>query len=293
MEIVIGVNPDDAGQDALALGSLLSRSLSADPVLAHVHPASYDFVSRGHIDAEWEKYLSDNTAAILQEAHERFTRQYGWAEAATVIGAHRSSGQGLADIAAERGSELIVIGSAPGGSSGRFVIGSTADKLLHGSEVPIALAPAGYRRGRIDRIGRVVVAFQDTPESRSGVSIGARYAERMGVPLTVMTVVIRHRLYGSRLGADSEGAVLAQEREQVAAAQASALQDAAAAVPTTTELTVGDTPLSALQRLAWQGDELLVLGSAAGHLKRVFLGDMTYKLLRATPVPALVLPRKT
>jgi len=28
-----------------------------------------------------------------------------------------------------------------------------------------------------------------------------------------------------------------------------------------------------------------------GPLQRVFLGDMTYKLLRATPVPAIILPR--
>ena len=27
------------------------------------------------------------------------------------------------------------------------------------------------------------------------------------------------------------------------------------------------------------------------HLKRVFLGDMTYKLLRSSPVPTIVLPR--
>ena len=49
-----------------------------------------------------------------------------------------------------------------------------------------------------------------------------------------------------------------------------------------------------MQRFDWQGDELFVLASARGGvLRRVFLGDMTYKLVRATPVPAIVLPRHT
>ena len=57
---------------------------------------------------------------------------------------------------------------------------------------------------------------------------------------------------------------------------------------------MADSPRAALQRLEWHGDEVLVLASArGGPVQRVFLGDMTYKLLRATPVPAIVLPRHT
>ena len=56
-------------------------------------------------------------------------------------------------------------------------------------------------------------------------------------------------------------------------------------------MTVGDNASSAVRRYDWNGDELFVLASAhGGVLRRVFLGDMTYKLLRATPVPAVVLP---
>ena len=59
-------------------------------------------------------------------------------------------------------------------------------------------------------------------------------------------------------------------------------------------MTVGDDASSAIQRFDWNGDELFVLASSRGGvLRRVFLGDMTYKLVRATPVPALVLPRRT
>lgn len=294
MEIIIGVNPDEGTNDALALGAVLARSLNADPVLAHVHPASYDYVSRGNVDADWESYLHKNSLAILDEASERFTDRYELEPASREIGGHKSSGQGLADIAADRSSDLVVIGSAPGSSPGRFAIGSTADKLLHGSTVAVAAAPSGYYRHVPEKIGRVVVAFQDTPESRASVRVAAQYAERIGVPIRLLTVVLRHRMYGSKLGSSAEGVVMATLAEQTEEAQRAVLAAVAPSVPTETSVTIGDSPLAAVQRIDWAGDEIFVLGSAiSGQLRRVFLGDMTYKLLRATPVPAVVLPRST
>ena len=62
-----------------------------------------------------------------------------------MIHPHRSSGVGLAEVASSRHAQIIVIGSAPGGSSGRIHGGSTSDQLLHGSPVPVAIAPHGYR----------------------------------------------------------------------------------------------------------------------------------------------------
>ncbi len=48
-----------------------------------------------------------------------------------------------------------------------------------------------------------------------------------------------------------------------------------------------------MRRFDWNGDELFVLASGGSILRRVFLGDMTYKLVRASPVPVVVLPRHT
>ena len=38
MKILVGVQPDEQGDDALACGEALARSMRADLVLAHVHP---------------------------------------------------------------------------------------------------------------------------------------------------------------------------------------------------------------------------------------------------------------
>jgi nucleotide-binding universal stress UspA family protein len=294
VKIIIGANPDDAGADALALGAVLCRALAAEPVLCHVHPAAFNYPGPGHVDAEWNAYLHGEAEKVLAEARATMADEFGWPQVRTVVAAHRSSGLGLADAASAENADLIAIGSAPGGADGRFGVGSTADKLLHGSPVPIAVAPAGYRRAAPHRLGRVVVGFQNTEESRQALAKGAEIAEDAEVPLTVLTVLIRHRIYGSRLGPEAEDGVLEVLQDDARAAQAQALADLGFGGPTTTVTAIGETANAALRRVPWQGDEVFVLASASGgQLRRVFLGDMTYKLLRATPVPAIVLPRHT
>lgn len=292
VKIVIGANPDDAGSDALALGSLLCRALDAEPVLVHVHPAAFNFPGPGNVDAEWSAYLHGEAEKVLAIAGQEMVSDYGWSDVRTVVAAHRSSGQGLAEVASAENADMVVIGSAPGARPGVFQIGSTADKLLHGSPVPVAVAPSGYRRDAPDRIGKVVVGFRNTPESVQALGKGAEIAETAGVPLLVLTILIRHRVYGSKLGPSAEDTLLAGLKEDAEAAQLSALRDLGMTEEVERVTAVADSPLSALQRLEWTGDELLVVASArGGPVRRVFLGDMTYKLLRATPVPAVVLPR--
>ncbi|MCB0915447.1 MAG: universal stress protein [Actinobacteria bacterium] len=294
MEFIIGVNPDSQDADAMALGSLLCRALGARPVLAHIYPTAFDYPSMAHVDGEWNEYLRGQAREMLDEAAQQFCSRFDWEDVEVAMAGHRSSGRGLAEMAEARGSALIVVGSAPGASVGRFSIGSTADKLLHNSPVPVGVAPMGYARDGIEHIGRVVVAFQNTAESLSSLIIGAEYAEQMQVPLRVLTLLIRHRVYGSKLGADAEAGVLRQIEEDSRTAHERALAEISIAVPTDSVTPTGDSVRSALQRVDWEGDEILLLGSSGGGpLRRVFLGDMTYKLVRATGVPAVVLPRRT
>lgn len=294
MKVIIGANPDDAGRDALALGTLLCHALGAEPVLCHVHPAAFNYPSKAHVDAEWSSYLHAEAEKVLATAKQQMIEEYGWSDVRTVIGAHHSSGQGLAEVASSELADYIVIGSAPGAAPGAFQIGSTANKLLHGAPVPVAVAPSGYRNKTPDRLGRVVVGFRNTEEARQALAKGSEMADSADVPLLALTVLVRHRVYGSKLGESAEDAVLAQLQEDVEAAQREALAGLNLAQGASSLTQIADSPRSAVLRLEWAGDELLVLASAqGGPLRRVFLGDMTYKMLRATPVPAIVLPRHT
>lgn len=154
MRIVIGCQPNPRGEDALALGMVLARQLGAGVVLAHVRPPALPGVGVGAVDAEWRAFVREETERLLDDAE---TRLRAWAPGLVVeraIGSTRGSGRGLARIAEKHGAALVVIGPAVGGRAARVAVGSTADQLLHGSPVPVALAPAASvtarRRGSPD-----------------------------------------------------------------------------------------------------------------------------------------------
>ena len=285
----MGVTPDASAADAMSLASVLQTSFAAEVVLGNIFPAPADSAGKTKVDAEWVAYMRSESVEILADVA-RDADRWGLTEYTTAVHGHRSSGVGLIELAEAVDADLIVIGSAPGSANGRFLIGSTADQLLHGSHVPVALATTGYRRVRPDALGRLVVAFQDTQESRTALRWAADNVN--GRRLTALTILLRHRVMGSQLAFDTEGLITRQLAEDAQAALDDALLDLGAQADA--QMTVGDDASSAIQRFDWNGDELFVLASSRGGvLRRVFLGDMTYKLVRATPVPALVLPRRT
>lgn len=294
MEILIGINPDTYDDDAMALGSLLARGLGATVALAHVYPASFDYPGTAHVDAEWVAYLQEQGNRLLQEARARFTSRWQWDEDSvdvTMIG-HQSSGIGLAELAGERGSAVIVIGSAPGAPTGRFAIGSTANQLLHHSTAPIAAATSGYAREEVETLSTVTVAFQDLANGGHVVDYGAWLAQSLHTKLALLTVVLRHRVYGSRMSAYAERMVLSQTQEDALKRQSQALATVPKDLATESLTAIGESVPSALASASWSGEEILLIGSATrGPLMRVFLGDMTHKLLRSSPVPVLIVPR--
>lgn len=289
MKILVGVISEYSADDAMALAAVLQKAFDAEVVLGNIYAHSAETAGTRPVDAEWLQYLKADAQDVLEEAATDAPKA-GLVNFTTVMHGHRASGVGLAELAESIGADLIVVGSAPGSAKGRFLIGSTADQLLHGSHVPVALAPTGYRRVRPDQLGRLVVAFQDTPESHRALQWAAQHSN--GKRMTALTVLMRHRMMGSNQAFDTENLVVQQAREDAQAALDKAL--AHLDVGAEAEITTGDDTQAALQRVDWDGDELLVLASARGGvLRRVFLGDMTYKLVRATPVPAVVLPRHT
>ncbi len=169
MKILVGITPDASASDAMALAAVLQRRFGAQVVLANIFAAPDDPAGRRKVDAEWVDYMRREAVDVLTEAASDAASRYGLEEYTIAVHGHRSSGVGLIELAEAVSATTIVIGSAPGSPNGRFMIGSTADQLLHGSHVPVALATTGYRRVRPETLGRLVVAFQDTHESHTAL----------------------------------------------------------------------------------------------------------------------------
>lgn len=291
MEIVVGVSPDESGDDAVALGAVLSRLLGARLVLTYVHPPTIDYPSIGNVDAEWEAFLRQRAQATLQEARDQLASEWSITDTESVSYPHASVGHGLRNVAEERGAAMIAIGPGASHIDGLLGLGSVAHSLLHGGPAAVALAPEGYRETAPDHVRRLVAGFQDTEESAEAVEVCISVAEPRHIPVHLLTVVLRTtRILGARVGRDAERQVMESLAERERQAQQRFTESRGGDV--TGSVVTGDTPERAMSRFDWEDSDLFVVASSTlGPIARVFLGDITHKLLRVCTVPAVVLTR--
>ena len=293
MNILVGVAPDDAGDDALALAAVLARLTGARVILGHVYPPPYEFPSLTAVDAEWRAFIEERAEIILERAREVLAREWGIVDVDSVVAAHTSRGRGLLALIEQVDARIVVIGPAPGSEKGQISLGSISDRLLHGSSAAVALAPEGYRDSAPDDLDRIVVGFRTGEESEQAVRTALRLAGEGGHPtVELLTLVLRPtRLVGARRRKDAEQALIELMMQRVDQEQRDCLASLdLSQIPG--RVVRGDTTGRALSRFDWhEGDLLCLASSIEGPLHRVVLGDMTHKILRNSDVPAIVLPR--
>lgn len=292
MTILVGVSPDEAGADAVALGAVLSSLIGESLTLAHVHPPTIDYPSMGNVDAEWAAFLRERSLATLRAARQQLASDWGISPETEVISAHSSVSRGLLKVAQEVQATFIVVGPGPGGRDGHLSLGSTAHSLLHGGDVGVGLAPEGYRETAPDRLDRLVVGFRTGEQGDRVAQWAQKMSARTRVGVELFTAVIRAtRIVGARLGRDPERAVMQALCEQGEEAQRMTIQKLGDGL--SGFVAQGDTAAQAMGGFPWRNGDLFVLGSSSfGTIRKVFLGDTSLKLLRAATVPALVLPRE-
>ena len=289
MKILVGYSPDSRGDDALALAAQVARAAKASLVVVNVRAAAWPARGSGSVDAEWVAYLTEMARAVLAQARakleseslEKIVVDY-------VVQANRGSGRGLGEAAKETGAELIVIGSAPRGRAGRIAIGSTADQLLHGSPVPVLLAPRGYGDKPFLRLRRLTIAYWRRRDA-GGVLVEAKeLADQVGIALRLVTLVLRPPGVTRKFRGEEE--VMRRQCEQ---AERDLKEAAARLGDVETEVLLGSGVAKALSVADWGDGEILAcMSSATGPLRKVFLGDTSGKIVRAAPCPVMVLPRR-
>lgn len=303
MEILVGVTQDQQGEDAIALGLALAKSRNADVTFAHIYPAAFDFVGVAHVDHEWRQFLRDEAQEILDWAREEVAEHGSQAAGGNNINfamaGHKSSGVGLYELAATRGAKAVVIGSAPGGSEGRIAIGSTANQLFHESPVAVAVAPMGYANWAPDEIGRVVLAYRKGHNMIKALVDMVRDSEAAEKLNLKIVTVLDEPSHLRRLSSRSKGKgeqllqtlrAQAQERLDVAVAD---VVEQIGQVPDS-EIIEADGFGRAIARFNFEDDDLLMMGTPrSAPLRRVFLNDATYTMIRSATVPIIVSPQRS
>lgn len=192
----------------------------------------------------------------------------------------------------ELGAELLVLGSSSAGQHGQVVVGSTADRLLHSSPVPVTIAPRGYRGSRSGRCSRITCGYPGSPESVLIVERAVAMARQFDVKLRVITFAVRGRtMYPPEVGLHAEDSILAAWQEYARDALQQLHVQGVVGDDVELQVVSGNGWDQALDDAEWIDGEVLALGtSPRAEIARVFLGSRGTKIMRYSPVPVLVLP---
>lgn len=287
MRLIVGYLATPSGDDGLALGVRLARTLGAQLDLCIVLP--YDRVVPALVSVGgYDEILIEQAQGWLDAAAATVPDDV---DVATHVSFNESFAEGLIAESARLAAEAIVVGAAGDGLIGRYSIGSVTGELLHSAPVPLALAPRGTRHSKIDRVREVTCALGRRHGADLLLATAVRASAAAEAPLRLVSLVALDPMFGS-LRADGEAA-----RER-AWAHAQRTLDAAKAdlpegFPVTSTIADGPSVEAAVNKLDWHDGDLIMVGSSRlGAPRRLFLGSTAAKMLRVLEVPMVVVPRE-
>ena len=265
------------GDDALALARTLAAGRDVRRTVVHV------VVAGGAMQQPSASWI-DGLHADTQAGIARIEDELQGSESLEVIGA-RSPARGLHDLAEQHGADLVVVG-AHRSEAGRLHLawGTVAASLLAGGPCAVAHAPAAYGEGG-RRLGRVVVAFDGSDESRAALAEAAEIAESSGALVDVIHV------YDHTAFPRYPGTVRQAEIASEAVARA-ALEALPAAVRGLSASRSGAAATVIEHFAEDQGADLIVLGSRGfGPVCRAVIGSTGSHVMQHADRPVLILPR--
>jgi len=193
----------------------------------------------------------------------------------------RSAAKGLRALAEQEGASAIVIGSASASTLGRLVAGST---------IPVAVAPAGYSETTDPRIAAIGVGFDGSETSRAALRWASAVARAADATLRIIGVhepvpVDRFTLTKA-LASPPFSAVVREQQEKRLTIGAAEVGDGIAVEPQLRDGTAADVLVDASQTL-----DLVVLGTRGlGRIRGAILGSVSDAVVRAAHSPVVVIP---
>jgi nucleotide-binding universal stress UspA family protein len=284
--IIVGVDESQGSSDAIALASSLAGITGSSLMLANVFP--YDLRPSRAANRAFEEYLRGDSQELLERR--RTTLGDETVEVAAI--ANVSPPHGLQELAEQENAGLIVVGSTHSGPAGRVFPGSTAERLLHGSPCPVAVAPNDYAQRSSDELAVIGCGYDASLSAghaletahRIAVATGARLRVIRGFRPLAFDIPPDSVLMG---GLASYNDTL-HERSTRELESAIAKIDAEPGIEA--QFTIGD-PGQILAEASEQLD-LMVLGSRGyGPMHAVMVGGVAGRLLREAACPVIVVPR--
>jgi nucleotide-binding universal stress UspA family protein len=294
MTILVGYPINRRAKAVLSMAGVLARSSGEELVVCTIIPAPW-MPGLSRADQGYRSYIDDSANAALAQARADLPPDV---PAKFTTADARSAPSGLVEAAQNHEASIIAVGSSDAGQFGYITLSSVADRLLHSSPIPVAVAPRGFRAlgGKFDR---VTVAYTGSEQSDVLLGAAAVLARRLGAPMRLASFAVQPAPPVTARFRTESADVVAEWRANIQAAARRVLDgDSAPKQPGDDGPNVvigqGNDWEAALNDVEWQDGDLLVIGSSeSGPVARVFLGSRATKMVRHAPVPVLVVPRGT
>ena len=172
-KIIVSYDGTHNEDDAIALGRLLGDAGAE---------VSVAFVRHSHANTPADESVQQKQA---EDAVARGVKLLGKAGAQGHVVVDPSTPHGLASLAEREGAELIVFCSDSHTAPGAVTVGNSAERLITGGSVAIAIAPSGYAARANQRPARIAATGADGDSSAADTAAGL--ASSFGatvVPLT-------------------------------------------------------------------------------------------------------------
>jgi nucleotide-binding universal stress UspA family protein len=202
VKIIISYDDTANDRDALALGRLLAYP-GAELSLAYVRHTQEPERDREAAEKRHAEQLLEHGASLI-----------GNPDTPRHVVLHASTGEGLLELAEREQADVIVFGSDYRTAPGAVLPQASAQRLLHGGSVAVAIAPADLRSSAKASIGRIRVLGETGDEAPAvtaqtlAKALGASITERNGGPVDLLVI-------GSREGVPSGRVELSAAAEYV------------------------------------------------------------------------------
>lgn len=157
-KIIISYDNTDNDRDALSLGRLLAYS-GADLSLAYVRHSQ-----------ETERDREADERRHAEELLEQGARLIGAPDLQRHVVFHPSTGEGLLELATREKADVVVFGSDYRTTPGAVTPQQSAQRLLTGGPVAVAIAPADFRSRSSVRIAHVGLLDEDGDEAAAATA---------------------------------------------------------------------------------------------------------------------------
>jgi len=271
--VIVGVDGEDGGRDAIALAKLL-RGEDGELTLAYVYrhdPEAWRWSSGAYEATERER-----SPELLEKAREE-------AGVAAKLHSHGapSVGRGLHELAEATGADLLVVGSSRRGLLGRVLLGDDTRAALNGAPCAVAIAPAGYSTHPV-AMREIGVGYDGSPESKHALGVARKLAAELQTKLSAFeAVAFPAYLFTGPLAADGTTIEEVVDAARQRVASLDGVEPHAAYGQPAEELALYSASL-----------DLLVIGSRSyGPIGRLMHGSTAQQLARSARCPLLVLTR--